>query len=526
MNVLKRIMRSVDRLLGKSCPTVRMALVGATTSGKTYLLQDIAAALQYRMGYDVTGVPGFMDFDDLRQRTSGPTGSIERSKMFACRTHFAVTLSLAGDDVCRFEFLDIPGECFVPSTLDVFKHIKNELLRHEGANFEVRSWRRDGQTQRTIHFSKPVGSEAAVGESAEHAGGVERYRTDAEVAESLAAQGYTLDKAANRAVSGNYLINHFFEFVTDTALNAIVDAWDLIGPAVSDAVGSEITREAIENIHLRNFYYLYFTYAATDVIFCDKCAMPLSERVVPVADSTSTTIFYDMLSGTLALVSDSQCSPKRWYLAFKGMDSIMPQQLYRALYTRCNGDADVVYSVFVLMLSRAIARRPLPEVDAQSLWQWLTSAVDSPNVDNPDLLKQDILEMVRRVTDQEEAYFNSPDTYVVNSTDHAGRPNAIGDHIMARVYSFASSTHTREQGIVGQATALPPHVYFASTPIDTAFKIYGHASATLFKGATRPVERLCFGSAQLIGDVLGASGVLLPDSCDNKGKLLEYFHGS
>ncbi len=500
-------------------------MVGATTGGKTYLLQDIAAALQYRMGYSVKAVPGFLDFDDLKRRTSDTSGAIARSKLYACRTHYAAMLSLNGNrDVCRIEFLDVPGECFAGEALEVFKHVKNELLAMNGEHFMVNTWYRGDRRLQTIHLVRTAGENVVppLATLDEAKPGVERYRTNDEVIASLVEQGFAIDETERHYVNGRYLIYHFFDFVTDTVLNAVIEAWSIIGDAVSDAMGTVISREAIENVHIRNFYYLYFTYAATDVVYCDKCAMPVSDRISPTSDPTSTTAFYDMLSGTMALVTDNHCPPKRWYLAFKGIDSILPQQLYRAMYVRANKDADLVYSMFTLMLARAIGNRPLGASDATTLWQWLT-ALEHTDVEKVETFKQDLFEMASRVTEQEDDYFNAPDTYVVNSTDHAGRPNAIGDHITARIYSFASAVRSKAHGTIGEVTAMPPHVYFTATPIDTTFKVYGHASDTLFKGATRPMERLCFGSRQLIGDVLDAAGVDLPDGCGGQGKILRYF---
>ena len=131
--------------------------------------------------------------------------------------------------------------------------------------------------------------------------------------------------------------------------------------------------------------------------------------------------------------------------------------------------------------------------------------------------------MLRRVVDDEQPYFNAPETYMVNSTDHRHEQNAIGDHIAARIYSFGSATHLNADSAVGVFTSMPPHVYFTATPIDRRFKIYGHVDDNLFKGATRPLERLCFGSRQLITDVMTAAGITLPDDCDGQGKLLQYF---
>ena len=525
MNILKHIIRWLGRLFFRKTPTVRLALVGATTSGKTYLLQDIAAALQFRMGYRVTSVPGFLDFSDLNRRTTNTGGATERSRLYACRTHYACMLNIAGEGrpACRLEFLDVPGECFEANALNVFKHIKNQLFEVSDKVYLVRTWRRGNHEQRTIHFIG--GDNTAVDADGSESGtaGVDRYRTGAEVVESLRQQGYTPD-AAERTIDGKEFVSRFFDFVTDSALNAIARSWPLIGQAVSEAVGTEISASAFENIHVRNFYYLYFTYAATDIVFCDKSAMPVSKDLRPQPDESSTNAFYDMLTGTMALVADNKSGSKRWYLAFKGMDSLLPDGLYQAIYHRSGDDADLTYSLFVLMLARAINHHSL-DIDADEMWHWLTARNHTDDIDNPDEFKSDLYDMVRRVVDDEQPYFNAPETYMVNSTDYKHEENAIGDHIAARIYSFASATHLNADSAVGTTTSMPPHVYFTATPIDRRFKIYGHVDDNLFKGATRPLERLCFGSRQLITDIMLGAGITLPDDSDGQGKLLTYFFG-
>lgn len=524
MEIIKRLWRYIRRLLGRRAPTVRLALVGATTSGKTYLLQDIAAALQFRMGYRVTSVPGFLDFSDLNRRTTGSNGAIERSRLYACRTHYACLLAAPGSGTpdCRLEFLDVPGECFEAGALNVFKHVKNQLFELSGNVFVVRTWRRGDHVQRTVHFSDiPDNTDDQGADNAGGTAGVDRYRTTREVMADLKTQGYVAD-GNDKRIDGREFITHFFDYVTDCALNAISQAWPLIGQAVSEGVGTEISQSAFENVHLRNFYYLYFTYAATDIVFCDKSAMPVSKALTPHPDETSTNAFYDMLTGTMALVGDNKATDKRWYLAFKGMDSLIPDGLYQAIYNRCAGDADLTYSLFVTMLARAINHHSL-DIDTDELWRWLTARNHGTDIKNPDELRNDLFTMVDRVVEDEQTYFNAPETYMVNSTDYKHEENAIGDHIAARIYSFGSATHLSADGPVGQFTSIPPHVYFTATPIDRRFKIYGHVDDNLFKGATRPLERLCFGSRQLITDVMLAAGIPLPEGCDDQGKLLLYF---
>ena len=130
-------------------------------------------------------------------------------------------------------------------------------------------------------------------------------------------QGYRKGRKRH-LLSGEQLFERFLEFDTDSALNAIGDAWTLLEV---DKALSMPSRDLFRQSLKKHFYFHYFTFKSTDIVVCDQCCLPLSAGENP----TDANAFTRMMGAMASLTGYGDLGKKNWYLVFKGIDGVMAE---------------------------------------------------------------------------------------------------------------------------------------------------------------------------------------------------------
>ena len=180
-------------------------------------------------------------------------------------------------------------------------------------------------------------------------------------------------------ISGQYLLAHLEDYVTDTVINGILDAWDALGIDQSMSTSgisltetydgklnaSDSNKQRFDKVYKNHFFFHYYTFFATDVVICDKCAVPfdhlnydkdgkpkskaLSAVERAKALDEMTTNYWYMMNALTSLLSHPSAPEKHLYLAFRGVDSFLVQKSFKDL-RRLGYSANMLYSLFVLHL--------------------------------------------------------------------------------------------------------------------------------------------------------------------------------
>ncbi len=558
------ILSAIASLFSDNKDVIRLAVVGATSSGKTYLLTDMIGSL-YKLGYvqkdrleDSSPHHSVLELiDDVTSRRGG----VRTTKVYACRGHNHYASDFTGPDNLHLEFLDVPGEVMTPDSIRMFHAVMKSLMSCPEKMFTETVWknRNSKKTIRLVEYYEenkadatrrqtPSGPvlhdprqtlhqvtmenipEAADEDSLEV--WANNYMSTRQRKDYYRQKGYRPTDSSR--VSGKSLFQHFFEYDTDTVVNAIADAWrllDIDGRLTGGASGmSGSGRDAFLREFKNHFYFHYYTFYATDVVVCDKCCVPTSAGL----QSSGTDHFPQMMHALVSLTSYVEMKQrKNWYLAFKGIDALMVEDDFRQLYQATHGDINLVYAHFVTLFRQACASGLISDPHALL-----------PTCPNPFASKEEMADALvyagsapQEVIDDCYDQYENACHYILNG--HLLRlPGKytmthlypIDEHVRLRVADFcqADPQLLNVHGAVGDLLRLPPHVFFTATPIDDDFHICPHRqddNQTFEGSASRYNRRACFGALQLTANMLYEHDLGIVPEYDNAGGVLAYLYG-
>lgn len=565
MNFLKD---KISHILHRDC--IKMAVIGATSSGKTYLLTDMLVALS-RMGY----VPESDENSQFRHIASfipdvnGDEG-IAKTPIYACRNENRYASKMVNNQLGRsFElhFVDVPGEVITNNSIMEFQGIKMALRKCKSKIFRVVTWREKGGKgiKRTVSYKdsdysqdddqqndNTTGSGIHLEGDSNNAFSSETklfgtsnsgYRTKDYVSTRKIQErlGNTHTAEKQEYISGRELYDHFYDYITDTVMQSIVEAWDALdvdselmldmNEIVEGINPTDSPRDRFNNVYKNHFYFHYYTYDATDVIICDKMALPQGVSVNLTKDT-----FGSMIRSLSSLVSSKDVPRKTWHMAFRGVDSILQQSYLQNLFQ--NTDHNTLYSFFSLMMAQYLCH----EVTTDSMEQEADPDIfgpkkhANPKVANADELwdmisSNEVGQLAQVCYDQYcnfsnvmTNYFHQPHEYrVLTNTD------TLRTHVNRRHRAFMTLANITKlpDDPVARVLNLIPHVYFTSSAIDEEFNICKHSAEdeTVFTGmAAEPYCRLCFGTFQLTSDILLSHGKSIPDEACQYGSILDYLY--
>lgn len=546
MNILRHLkafLHTIRAWLG-STKKIRLAVVGSTASGKTYLLTDVVGSLE-KLGFkrddryanDHLQRDVYSLFEEVESN-----GAIGKSLVKACRQAdvYLSRFTDRNDKGVLVEFIDVPGEVMVPDSLRLFRSLMKALMACREPIFTSTRWVNDetGQAVLLVGVRRGIDSNGPIGQLDGWVGSAHlRQATHDSGYESLAAReahykrlGFVPKKS--KKVNGARLFRDFLDYDTDTVVQAIIHAWgelkvDSVLPTDLLQQGGGSGKPLFAKNYKNHFFYHYFTFHATDIIVCDKCCTPQTAGEAP---APSDDIFPVMMASLKSMTQYEDLPPKNWYLAVKGVDALMQEEPFRHVY-ELSGDYNLVYSHFTALLRQAClhhlwdgdsAYRP-PFTSDATMMQWLTGnrQLDG-QTDLVDLLSSHYLQLGTGIG----ALLKGDTDYRMEST------MPLADHLSSRFAHFVQADH-RLQNDKGRddevmLLGMPRHVFFVATPIDVDLHICGHepSSPTSFEGRAKYYnQRADFGTLQLLTAIMtrhemsidinrhiGNIGLLLTDS--------------
>lgn len=556
----------VKKIRGRD-ESIRLAVIGLTACGKTYLLADAVVAIK-DLGCKAQNAPNLT----LKPTATAFINDVEmaRTPIYACRpsnqyaTSFTYEYKSYGKKFL-LEFVDVPGEVVTKDSILCFFSILSALSQHTKKIFLEKTWKNGNRQWKTVEL---IGSEKSgsprmptVSDKANQEtdgidlGGDEdqqqsmsdkrysqsfivdgsrtqAYETDNEsVFQGLIYQQFTIIK--EEEISGQTLLEHFEEYLTDTAINAIIDAWNLLGIQTRHSIGLN----QFKNEYKDHFYFHYYTYFATDIVVCDRCAVGSDDALIDKSDNEER--FSGMIGALAELLEYEQLPKKNLYLAFKGVDTFIEGMPFHKLSTLKMGvlPANTLYSLFVLHL--------LASIDASNQGEEINEYDDvTPTSVSPFTTDIDFWHMIYSkgpFMDNDkwmslskklfEEYQNGQHRkYIKSSGFTMTSGDGLRSHLFFRIEQFLRlplavnvPDDPRSIGRKVLFGQLPPHVYFTATPIDKEFNISENdPTSHKFKGgitANDPYRRLCFGTHNLVVDILKAHNINISDPA---GSLLNY----
>lgn len=557
---------------------LRLAVIGATASGKSYLLTDAVAAL-VKMGFrphDVDGHPSTSMFESLVNDYS--TG-VNSTPVYACRptNHFASRYESEQRGGFTLNFLDIPGEVVTQDSINEASAIIRALSKHKSKDFIEKTWSNGSRTWKTVEFSAAHNGSSQENSPEEskqtsitlagaqdskqsllgniktddqtvilnNGGRTRAYQSNEVVFKELRTQRFSVI-GTERSISGQHILGHFEEYVTDTVINAIIDAWEaldldaeLTNVSCNETYGNTLRQDDSKKtrfvkVYKNHFYFHYYIFFATDIVICDKCTLPDGLPIDQKEKTDSTKHFWGMIAALKVMFGQKGISKKELYLAFKGIDAVMQQSRIQQLWKKTT-DLNLCYSHFLAIL---FAMYHQGNQDKENVF-------DEDNEDsssnNEGCLATDLDaygEFVAGNTMVPKLCFKDyidPSIYpqYIKNEESIQTTSIMPfyEHIFNRIASFLGIPDAigvpKDPSCVGNCFGgVPPHVHFTATPIDNGFTICEHDKEhenRLFKGnAADPSMRICFGTRQLVTDILLQHELKLQEQDKDFGIILSY----
>ena len=521
MNILfelKVLFKSIVSWFSKT-KKIRLSVVGSTASGKTYLQTDVVGALE-KLGFkrDDSYENDHLQRDvySLIEEMSGD-GAVRKSLVKACRLE-DVYLSRfidRNDKAVMVEFVDVPGEVMVPDSLKMFRGVMMAMMACHDKIFTSTRWinYETGKSVKVVNVGKSAGGNGPIdsldGAVSGSFGVSTGYAATATRESYYRRMGFqpTRTKKAN----GARLFLDFLDYDTDSVIQAIVKAWDLL------KVDSVLPRDLLEKgggsgkpvfakEYKNHFFYHYYTFYSTDVIVCDRCCTPVMQDEVPSVSGMD--IFPVMMMSLKTMTEYEDLPAKNWYLAIKGVDAFMQERPFREVFECADGDFNLVYSHFTAMFRQACIHHlwggdkgfASPFSSDETMMRWLTGnrALDRKT----ELV--DLLHSHYELLGADIEQFFMPDGDYQMETGMT-----LEQHMVNRFRVFAQAD-TRLQNTKGRDDEMtlldmPRHVFFVSTPIDDTFHKCGHepGNPTAFEGNAKYYnQRADFGTLQLMASIL------------------------
>ena len=466
---------------------IRIAVIGARSSGKSFLLYDLIHAFSV-LGFKPEELPldyphssfGAYFYDTFNSTTGGMRGT----ESYACRprNHYGAYLSgRIPFSSLSVDFLNIPGEVFDAGEkrVDVFFKMKDIIEDRGDDYFYLAQWESPSSHIVKLIVPEDFDPNIFMPERADIDYKHMHYLSWNNIISDLNDGSYKETK--REKVSGKYIFKHIVELNTDSLLLTLEECW----PSLSKKE-DHLDWLDIEGLQVKHYFYpLAYCLLATDIVLCDK----LTDD-----DNISS------LSETICQYFDeSKEKAPHVYLAFRAADALIKdcERMQECIKTIGNGThvgirkRNEVYSIFY-------------------------SDLESGSIKNEKMdqhIRISVGDSFRRLLNY---------SYHHNSwTDIFSRKKSMTELLN-------STKHF-----------LPPHVYLTATPIEAHFRIYDndrgdvtrfyHNDGVHRKSFTREVlddmtQHMCFGSLQLLTDILIQNEFLmLNGAVRERSEILKYF---
>lgn len=298
---------------------ISLAVVGTSSSGKSYLISDMIAAFS-NMGMLRYELKGYRDFGHYERDVTTDDKHNPRPKTdpYACRSenHYGAEFDYNGKHF-QLDFLNIPGEIFHSDELNRFFQIRKLLVEKCKNRFMLTTWT-DGFNDEI--YVEPVGvspDAAKAIEDAKQTGYIQATAKERQLAYLTWEQIYAVINPHGRnlqmtgkpkMVSGKYLLEHIREFNTDSVIRSIAEVVATLG------IGMDAYDFMAMSI---SFYFFNYCYNATDMVICDKMILPSEDTIIGVAEINP---FIPLVQQLKQFFTMKGANHPRTYMAFRGVD--------------------------------------------------------------------------------------------------------------------------------------------------------------------------------------------------------------
>ncbi len=245
---------------------IRLAVVGARSSGKSFFLNDIIDALRSKGGayYPLYRTEfRYREFCDYeRNQTQTP--------VYACRheNHFGQTVDLKGK-LFELDFLNIPGEIFrTREDIQKYTNLRN-ALDVRSKLFTVTTYINESSDEEILLVEarrKSTITESDRNNTSPATLNNTRFLEWREIFGSLNAKGFKPLEGSRRAISGKTFLKYFFEYHTDSAIQSIADLLQTNQIQVDLVDATSFNNENIS----KAFIFFQYCALATDIVICDR----------------------------------------------------------------------------------------------------------------------------------------------------------------------------------------------------------------------------------------------------------------
>lgn len=512
---------------------LRWGVIGAPSSGKTYLLSDLIQAFDL-MGFKQEPLPltaPYNSFGAFFAETSGANGSMPQTERYACRreNHYGAIFEHPTRSLpVEVDFLNLPGETFRDaSRISLFSTLRNRISSISNPVFVIETYVNPAGRERYVlrHANTRPLEDKSVSElprSMRHINYLERQFIYAE----LRGDGYSLSKST--PVNGRQLMKRFFDIEADSFYDTLVAGWQYLFPDLS------LSEYKAKNV-LLNFYPLMYCTQATDLILCDKMFKPSTAD-----DRGDNYDFGSLVKNVSGFVQDVRDHRPNAYLAFRGADFMLHgcEERFRTFLSSLPADVSPfrkrhdAYTLFCLSL--------LSQLYGQS-YATDASYPDLAGFADPDGGGSDTLTDMDLATHLGTRFGHSMGNgfwHLLGATERTGLSRLLDG------LAHSLLTGRKDRSVMNiyndqKRPKMPPHVYFTATPIDEHFCIYRndpddvsrfiHESSDKIRAfhietASQSVRSMCWGSFQLLDDILDRNGIPSP-AAKHATPLLMYFKG-
>lgn len=488
---------------------LRIAVIGTRASGKSYLLYDMIHAFTL-LGYMPEELPltyphssfGAYFYDTFNSETGGMRGT----ESYACRpeSHYGAYLSKHQyGQRLEVDFLNIPGEAFDPDSqrLNLFFDLLRLIERKKEGLFFLSEWKSpSGHLIKMIvppdfNFNELTMLQPST------LSRYGNYMNWQNIRYELRMGQYS--ETERKSVTGKYVIQNLSEILTDSVLLTIEACWNQLTTlqklSLSDCQANRV---------LHYFYPLVYTIQATDIIICDK-----------LTDEGNTGRLSETMS---ALLEKKSSASPHVFLAFrcadliwKGVNGQSQKDIAQAIATNLS-ERNRVYDTFLDHVQTTLTGcESQLTVTRQDSGQSLTIQLDT------DDWRRHVMQSVGDGVGH--AFW-----HLLNTVSDDGFLKKVMQKINKQKTIFELSNEPRN--------VLPPHVYFTATPIDASCRVYvndphdvtrfycdeGNRLRSFVQEITKePTQHMCFGSYQLLTDILYQNGIKT-EGMQNRSELLKY----
>lgn len=507
---------------------IHLAVVGATSSGKSYIISDLIQAFA-NMGlcqYDLDDYRGFGHYES-DVTASNPERPRPQTDVYACRQgnlYGAEYESNSGNMKFRLDFLNIPGEIFPTDRqfLEKYFELRDALLR---AHFEVVTWSDDYNMQLYI---EPHGVSDAVRQTIADA----KTNTEAIPASKEARKNSYLDwdqifadlrmtslkeQPKRKTITGEELLRDMRLYNADSVIRSIGEIVNNLGLSFDKDDWSSVD-------HLpASFYFFNYCATATDIIICDQMYRPSDAPA-----GTEDINFVELVRRLRSFYTRRGGQHPRSYLAYRGADYLVKKRedawrviLDSPLFAGLSPSArkDALYALYALLVHNH--RHGMGDRN-MTVGQFLQLAgIELPNGFNIGGHRYS-------ADDAAAPFIQALSTALM---DFAPKKGEIigGGQLRAMLNAHEGNSTQALMNNSWKDTCIVPtghalagmmrHTYYTATPISGDFYVFENDSSTHFQLFIHNAhtgqqhyfhnygDHFCFGTAQLGYDILRQNGL-------------------